>query len=266
MRILLIVGFNQYHIRTLVKAGVNSVRPGWDIRLLPSGLREIGFTKTKDVLEAASKSLDVHVLAASQQGQFVKQRLAGDIRPYFRFRWLSAQCLSQLLQNDFSNISAILVPILEEEERWSNEVKPRLPADALLLPKDIFSVAADQDIWGQSEAYGDPYVVSNAAQSIKRFTGRYFVKMPSSGHYASSTQWLSDQCRIFDHRGARHGEPPFPRGWKYSLKIEDGFHYDVSNQSGREFMADGLDQGGQADKRKVAAGKHVNIDAHGYFR
>ncbi|MBO9739436.1 hypothetical protein J7432_10520 [Xanthomonas axonopodis pv. begoniae] len=267
MRILLISGFNTWHIRALVSSGINSVRDGWVVKMLPSGQKPIGFTKTGNILETAAQNSRTHILGVSQQDGLVRQRLAGQLKPYFRFRWLDGGALSEMLASNFSNVCEILIPILQEEERWEAEVKPKLASDALLLPKDIFRVEGGYDIWGQSEAYNDPHTVVNSARLIKRFSAKYFLTMPPAGHYARSTNWVSGQDRVFDHRGARHGEPPFPRGWKYSLGLEEGFHYDVSSANGRAFTIDGFDgTSGQLASRDVDSGKHVNIDSHGFFR
>lgn len=262
---LVIAGFNTWHIRALLKGGIIGCRPGWTFELVPSGQKPIGFTKTAPVLEEASRDAFSHVLAVSQQDGNIRQRLAREIRPFFRFRWLDGIQLTQLLADDFVSIGALLNPILEQEEEWAKIVKPAAVSDALVLPSDIFSCDHDVNIWGLSEAYGDPLSNENAARAVKRFSERYFAIIPPEGHFSRRTQWLCREGRIYDHRGPRHGEPPFPRGWKYSWCVDTGFHFDVSSRDGRPFVAQGFEDG-RMTQRTVSAGKHVNIDTHGFFR
>ena len=40
-------------------------------------------------------------------------------------------------------------------------------------------------------------------------------------------QWIDDRDLIFGRNGARHADAPFPRGWKFSYRLPDGFHYDI---------------------------------------
>lgn len=264
---LVIAGFNTWHIRTLVKKGINSVKAGWTVRLVPSGQKQIGFTEIEPVLAEARKDPCSHVLAVSEQGGEVRQKLAQSIKSYFRFRWVGAHHLQQILGSDFDLACQVIEPILREEEEWAQKVKPGAASHALMLPAAFFSYGRNFNIWQLSEAYGDPHAAENAARAAKRFTERYYVTLPPSGRFARTTQWVCEDGQVYDHRGMRHGEAPFPRSWKYSWKIESGFHFDVSSKDGRAFVARGFEAGnGEVGSRSVSPGKHVNLDGHGFFR
>src|SRR5207249_6144647 len=93
--------------------------------------------------------------------------------------------------------------------------------------------------------------------AVDDFRGRHWLPVPAGGR-----RWVDSSNRIFDHTGARHGRPPFPRGWKYSYRIPDGFHFDVTVLDDRAFvLCDALGANHTAD-----AGGYLNVDPHGYVR
>ncbi len=73
---------------------------------------------------------------------------------------------------------------------------------------------------------------------------------------------MDQRGRIFDEDGERHGVAPFPRGWKYSYRIEAGFHFDITSSDGRRFVvSDAIGM-----RNRVGAGAHLNMDPHGHVR
>lgn len=259
---LVVGGFGAHQIRTLVRKGAVAARDGWTMRFVDNlqkgGL--IGF-KSKPLLDEAAKNESSHILGFSQQSGEIRQQLADEIKGFFRFRWFDSSSLGELLHSDFGSFGELLQPLLEEEERWAELVKPTRSSDALLLPRPSFSCGRNHDIWSHAEAYNDPLAVPNAVKSIVRFKARHLQSISPDGRYASVMNWTDDDDRVFDHRGERHGDAPFPRTWKYSLKLESRFHFDVKHRAGSPFSLFG-----KTETRAVVRDHYVNIDVHGYFR
>jgi len=90
---------------------------------------------------------------------------------------------------------------------------------------------------------------------VREFERAYLRKQ---AHY----QWIDDRDLIFGRNGSRHADAPFPRGWKFSYRLPDGFHYDVVHLERRKFSLTDI---GGALHITVANG-HLNIDPHGYVR
>jgi len=65
---------------------------------------------------------------------------------------------------------------------------------------------------------------------------------------------------IWDDGGKRHGIPEFPMDWKFSLKLPDGFHFDVSrNVKSKNKFKD-------KHERQHEFERYINVTAHGEVR
>src|SRR5918992_2493778 len=83
-----------------------------------------------------------------------------------------------------------------------------------------------------------------------------------SAHVGKRWRWVDGNDCVFDHTGPRHGTAPFPRNWKYSYRMEDGFHYDVCDRNQRAFQI--ADQSNTVHRIKSSG--YINLDAHGHAR
>lgn len=259
---LVVAGFHASQIRQILDRGGLNLRGGWTVRYVPSDMKSslLGFRRSADIITEAATQLDSHIVAVSQQAN-ERAQLAGEIRRYFRFRWLSAQQVTDGMRERFLDWVGMMQPVLEEEEDWSERVKPSACEDALMLPQSSFKRGNQFDIWGASEAYNDPHAVNNAEAAIERFARQHWKPISEEGYHARRCEWIDDNSLSFDHRGDRHASAPHPRNWKYSYKYEDGFHYDVSHSAKRRFTLNGMKSSKSAPKDQ-----HINIDCHGYFR
>jgi len=66
---------------------------------------------------------------------------------------------------------------------------------------------------------------------------------------------------IFGRDGPPHTGAPFPRGWKFSYRLPDGFHYDVKHLEQRRFFI--IDAVGM--RHPSGAKGYINVDPHGYI-
>ncbi len=215
---------------------------------------EIFPTDIKATIQLASESA-AHIVGISNQPGPDKQAIAREIRPYFRFRWLDIKLISHIGFNTPEFITGINAA-LDEESLWAERVKPRDTESPLLLPGCSFATD-DYGLWDHAMAYGDVGNIDGAAKAIDGFRRAHWEILERIG-----ARWVDKRGRLFDHTGARHGKAPFPRSWKYSYSIPEGFHYDVTASSGKPFaMNDHADRA-----HPVVASGHLNIDPHGYVR
>ena len=259
----ILLGIPARYIKTARSAVENrsNVFDPWRIKFVESPEKEpqISPREVKRALALASEHSDAHILGFSAQQN--RQDSANQIRSYFRFRWFDHGLLRFLGSPDPSPFVNQLAADLAEEAAWSDRVKPSALDSPLLLPECSFEVVGrHRDLWRHACSYGDPGNIEGAEKAVHAFWNFYRRRIDFEG--AKQSKWIDRGDRIFDEDGERHGIAPFPRGWKYSYQIEDGFHFDVTCSTRRAFFV--LDALG--GRTRVHSGAHINLDAHGYVR
>jgi hypothetical protein len=212
----------------------------------------------------AQKHGSPHVLGFSAERN--RDAVADAIRPYFRFRWFDHSTLTALDTPDPARFINVLASTLVEELDWTDRVKPSSHDDALLLPEPSFVCSgAHSQMWSKAESYGSTDSIPAAERAIVAFGQKYLQRIQFQTHgqpLRSQYKWMDDRRIVFDENGARHGIAPIPRDWKYSYRVEDGFHYDVSKQNRSEFRI--RDAEGQI--HSVVKNDYINVEVHGYVR
>jgi len=266
MRLLVVAGLTppmSKRLRGEVKRS-GMLRSGWVLETIDSKnqrMHSITSEQGMDAMRMASASENAHIIGVSTEAGQARQRLSSLIRSFFRFRWLDNRLLESLNSNAREFISS-LNKVLEEEEYWAENIKPTGVADALILPKQSFRTRAPHsNLWEECEAYGNRAIAAAFVRHLEAFRQAYNKRSMGEGNKFVHW-WTDDDDLVFKHRGAPHGIAPFPRDWKYSMKLAAGFHYDV--QSGKNRPYGVIDSSGETHRR--AGDKHVNLDAHGYVR
>jgi hypothetical protein len=231
----------------------------WAIKFVPASRREAEISQ-KMVGQAqsiASQYSDTHIFGFSTQSN--RKDFAEQLSPYFRFRWFDHSLLKCLGSPDPTPFVKTLASDLAEESEWAARVKPADHRSPLLLPESSFVPAPKhRDLWRHASAYGDPLNIIGAEKVINGFRNAHHRKVVSRGFRAY--KWVDENDRVYDTEGERHGAAPFPRGWKFSFRIESGFHFDVTHADGRPFvLTDAI-----GNQNRVNAGAYLNVDPHGY--
>ena len=263
MRVAIIAGL----VRSQIKRIDSFVREGgavfldkWEV-IYVAARRNTPEILEQDVhmlMEQASEYAHPHIIGISKQDGSIRQRVARQIKEYFRFRWLNNRVLS-FLGNDFRGFVVSINDVLAEEEVWGDAVQPQDLRSPLLLPRMCFDCSAPhRDLWALSEQYGDVGNIEHAATAIDRFRSSHFVQVETG----LPRRWVDAANKIFDHTGERHASAPFPRNWKYSYQLEDGFHYDVADKNRRAFNFRDC----YSFNHAVRANGYLNVDPHGYVR
>jgi hypothetical protein len=233
----------------------------WSIKFVPSPRSEAAISArlVEQAKEIADQHEDAHIFGFSAQND--RQCFADQVKPYFRFRWFDHNLLKCLGSPDPSPFVQALVLDLAEESEWTAHIKPSDLSSPLLLPECSFESRGNHlDLWRHASAYGDAQNIVSAEKAIHRFRNTYHRKVNLKTF--SAYKWVDERDRIYGQDGERHGVAPFPRGWKYSYRIERGFHFDVTQIDGRRFAL--FDARGQS--HHVSAGAYLNVDPHGYVR
>jgi len=255
MQMVLLAGVPSRYLPRLksVLTNASGQLQGWQIDYVVSnGGPDLQVRDWKQIHAVAERLGSLHVLGFSAKRN--REWVAAAIRPYFRFRWFDHTLLPLLNNPDPSPFVARLISDLEEELRWALQIRPSLPSDALLLPKVSFGCATvHARMWNLAEAYGSNDSVPAAARAIAAFHRTYRQRVEIQRH--TKQRWVDDRRLVFSEGGARHGTPPPPRDWKYSYRLEDGFHFDVSKLNQNTFkIADAT-----GHTRSVSQNDYINI-------
>lgn len=235
----------------------------WELTWLRSTSSTPGVAPSQvdSLLRSAAAGSGAQVLVFRGRAKAEEDLAAANIKPFFRLRWLN-QALLKLIPHSMNQFFGELDQVLLEEAEWRETVKPADESCCLLLPECSF--AADARVRHLWRAATEPGLerIRLAAQATAKFDNIHWQSQSALNHAVSPRRWIDVDSRIFDHRGPRHGVAPFPRPWRFSYRVADGFHFDVTASDGR-----GLHLTDHAGRRHVAAGTtHINIDPHGHVR
>jgi hypothetical protein len=229
----------------------------WQVLWMPSKgpIPGLAPSQLEEVRQTASGHAGAHLLIFRGREKHEEDLVFREIAPYFRLRWID-QLLLKLIPHSIDELFQTINAVLTEELEWIDLVKPRDESSCLLLPECAFSaVTGVRHLWTAATEPGIERI-RLAARAKDRFAA---IHWRNNG---GARNWTDSDGRVFDYRGARHGVAPFPRPWKFSYRVVDGFHYDVMSKDGRAFHLTG-----QSGSRHMGlANGHINIDPHGYVR
>jgi len=256
----ILLGIPNAYSRRLSKAleSRRELLTGWSLKFVtaPKNAAEINTGLVNQSCNLASQNTDPHIFGFSTQGR--RSDLVAVLETCFRFRWCDelVKRFASLSAPDPAPFLDRLALELQEEKEWRSRVKPSDTGSPLLLPECSFRVGSNhRDLWRHARSYGDQANIEGAARAIQRFERSYFRK-------ADQYQWIDDRDLIFGSNGPRHADAPFPRAWKFSFRMPDGFHYDIRHLEKRRFsIADCV-----GTSHNLAANGYINMDPHGYVR
>jgi hypothetical protein len=235
----------------------------WNFAYLPSPRGpSLQIRDRKQIHQEAERVGSLHVIGFSAERD--RNDVAAAIRPYFRFRWFNHVTLPVLDTSDPARFIGELASILNQELDWAGRIMPSSDGHALLLPEHCFRCSGTHlDMWRKAEDYGAADSVPAAEKAITAFTHKYHqrVQFQTYGHPPRlQTKWMDERKLVFDENGARHGIAPPPRNWKYSYRIVDGFHYDVSKLNRDGFKITDI----EGHEHSVVTNKYINLEVHGF--
>jgi hypothetical protein len=237
---------------------------GWDSLTLNSrfpnqSILEIAQVPT--VLDAAGKHSGGHVFGVStdrKRGEVERQ-----IRPHFRFRWISHSAIAFTGQREFEPLIAELEQAVAEEQVWIDNVKPQSTASPLALPGKVFKAKGDfANLWAQCDVYGDIAAIRAAGVLVEKFTAAFRKSIASNKD--EKTPWLDHDDWVWKDDGQQHGAAIFPKNWKYSWEVPEKFHFDVMPKNPKT-KTHFIDVNGVSHKLPKES-KYMNVTVHGEVR
>jgi hypothetical protein len=225
--------------------GINDKRPSLDLKQLAP------------LCEEAARRGGAHIIAVDEGRD--RQAFAAAIREHFRFRWLSPAVVREAT-SALDPLVGEIARIVKAETAWREALHPVAKRSPLALPQRGFSASRPvAAMWSMCESFNkEPGFFNSVAAMLEQFKGVHLKKFDKH----SQRFFVDDDSRVWKDEGTYHGDAPFPRDWKYSSPLPEGFHFDVQHAGGKAYEY--VDRRGR--KRSVAAGKHCNVDAHGHLR
>lgn len=230
--------------------------PDWTFQFLPCHTSE-GLTGrlVEAVSRQAADQQGAHVFGISATDDRGRDRVdvAAQLREAFRFRWMPANFPS-IINGPDQTFSEVMGAILGEEDYWRQHIQPASCHDALILPSHFSAQNDFKSLWRLSESFNNRPMLERAAKMLPQFNSLHRVVK------GNAKAWKDTHDFLWDDYGAHHGNPKFPHDWKYSYQLADRFHFDLTHKHEKKFNY--LCPVGNSHPCK--AGKHLNVNAHGF--
>lgn len=246
------------------RSSLEKIRPEsspWTISLIPSVDSKNGglvINQVPALLEMAASSEGAVIVGVPGVQPRELQAVEKAIRPYFRYRRIEQNDLNLLINGD-SAFREVFDQIIREETYWVNNVKPKDSYSPLMLP-ELFNSKHYSGIWRLAGSYNDLPNLMTAEKLVTGFVNSHKKKGGSRGGMV----WMDSNDWAWDDRGPKHGQAKFPETWKYSLKLLEGLHFDVSHS--KELGFEFTDREGTKHRVKRGPREYLNITPYGAVR
>lgn len=270
MPLLLIAGVPHHKYNKMLERVIEF--PGWDVNVISASTGKPLLTHCWEQVTVSARDASqdgVHILAFHSDERGRKQyeaplgekwrRLQG-WWTYARHRlvWLPTE-LADLYETDDFKIS--IEPYVKFEEEWREEIRPNSLHHPLFLPELIFSAHENvKDVWVRAQLVSRH---EDTLDGVKGALSRFRKRHKFTDRERNTSLWRDTRSWLFNPKGPQHGlAGAIERTWKYTCKLPNGFHFDVSTERGNQFSV--VDLNGVA--LPVGKNEYINVDCHGFCR
>ena len=226
---------------------------GWRIQTIPSkSPGKCDFVRiARRVLNVANEQEavadGVHLLIAHSGS---RRRIDQDLSTKcYRVVWLQPDCAKNYGTPSFAQT---LRRLLDFERAWREKIRPNIDSP-LLLPEGQFATRPNaKDVWKRTyRVCEEQDQLDDVAKMISRLRR----------HHRKSGGWQDTRGLLFS-QGPSHGGSDLPlwRRRKFTFRLPQGHHFDVSHRKERSFILE------DADGNSVQYRQYANVDAFGYVR
>jgi hypothetical protein len=207
------------------------VPAGHEFRATPILSNDLGpFTPTEldELSDGVSDGFTHIVIPASRNWDVIRKRLQFDCRVHIaRLRQPLRDLTWEILKDALHAVAAM-------DEVWLDKFCPRDLRHALLLPPPVFATNRDTDeYWRHCDTYSPDRFA--AAEKLLANVERHHRRPDGQG----GRSWLDAGNRRYRFDPARHGRSGVERqnrkSYRFCCEIPTGFHYDVTDDSGKSF-------------------------------
>ena len=209
-----------------------AVPDGHEFRATPISSNEMGpITKAEldELFKSVGEGFTHIVIPANRNWDAIRKGLQFDCRIHLaRLRQRLRDLTWQILKDSLHSIAGM-------DEVWLDKFCPKDLRHALLLPPPVFATNRETaEYWRHCDAYSADRFRS--AEKLLENVERHHRRPDGQG----SRSWLDSRNRRYRFDPARHGRSDADRqkrkSYRFCYEIPVGFHYDVTDDSGRSFM------------------------------
>lgn len=237
--------------------------PDWTVApLIVSRRKNNDFASCCSELETAlqrrQKDADGTHVVAFHSKRTDKDALREKIGYCVRFLWSDEEHAESFGTAAFNDR---LAEILQVENVWREQVRPRDVRSPLMLPQNRFLVGVGfNEMWPRADRARDAGEIERVRGLVDRFRGEYYKRHQDSKYDGAAYISPDDLAFKFPHPDEYHGtRTPWKHCHKYTFLIPPGFHYDVGHRDERRFNIEG-------DGGPVPVAKYINVDPYGSLR
>jgi hypothetical protein len=209
----------------------DAVPTGHDFRATPIATNEMGpFTQAEleELFKGVSEGFTHIVIPATRNWNMIRDRLQFDCRIHI------ARLRQPLRDLTWDILKDALHAIAATDEVWIDKFCPKDLRHALLLPPPVFATYRETDqYWRHCDAYSSDRF--SVAEKLLEEVERHHRRPDGKG----SRSWLDSRNRRYRFDPARHGRSDADRenhkAYRFCYEIPAGFHYDVTEDSGKSF-------------------------------
>jgi hypothetical protein len=208
--------------------------PGHTFRATPISSNSLGpFSEPelRELVNGMGEGFTHIVIPANRDWAEIRRRLQFDCRIHLaRLRQPLRDLTWQILQENLHRITKM-------DEVWLYKVAPKDLRHALLLPPTVFATnTRTSEYWSHCDVY-----------SIERFVSAEQLLAEVEQHYRrpdrnGGRSWLDNCSRRYRIDPSKHGRSHFDRAqrksFRFCYEVPPGFHYDVTEDSGKAFKID----------------------------
>jgi len=232
----------------------NAVPAGHQFRATPIESNDKGPFKQAELDElfrGVSEGFLHVVIPANRNWDVIRKRFQFDCRIHL------ARLRDPLRDLTWDILRDVLHAVMTMDETWLEKFCPRDLRDALLLPPPVFATYRETaDYWRHCDAYATERFP--AAEKLLADVERHHRRPDGQG----GRSWLDASNRRYRFDSARHALSPTDRkkhrSFRFCYEIPAGFHYDVTDDSGKKFKI-------EIDGRSQTL-EHCNVTPWGFVR
>jgi hypothetical protein len=196
--------------------------------ILSNRLGQVTGSDIKELVKAVGEGFTHLVLVGIREWQKISSRLKFDCRVHV------VRISGPIRDVGWPDLREDLQAIVTMDESWLSRLSPTDLRHALLLPPPVFATNRDTvNFWQKCDVYSPELFVGG--EEVLAEVERHHRRPDSKG----VKSWLdSKKMRYrFDHspHGRSHADRTGEKSYRFCFEIPPGFHYDVTDDSGRMF-------------------------------
>ena len=205
----------------------------------------------RDVRQAVGEGFTHIIIPASRDSKKVAACLQFDCRVHIARLWEPLRDITWPLLKERLHAAVRL------DELWLEKVSPTDLRHALLLPPPVFSTTRETDrYWHRCDVYSESKIPS--AERLLTVVEKEHRKPDGNG----IRSWIDGHKRRYRMDPSNHGlsitDRAKAKSYRFCYEVPPGFHYDVTEDSGKTFSI-------QIDGRYQTV-DHCNVTSWGHVR